>query len=458
MVKTTDPLDDLLTGLKLFIKNLHSLTPEKLNDSNFPSWFTTASANLSAHRLMAYVDGSMDVPPATITVTADGEAAAAAATAITINPDHEKWSVVDAQLRACLLAIISPSVQNHLHGLTSAAAIWNHLQLRTNIAHVTFAEVSSWLLTEELNVQMEQKLKVREAGGLAEPHTTLYAQSWQSAVHRGGRGRGFHRGRGGTPGRGSSAGGRGGAVDSSQQRGGYSGGRGGSAGRGSGPPRSSIICQICGKYKHAAWDCWHRFDNTYFGPSTSSPQAFYAANSAESNDQICRELIHRAGVDSCTTAPTPISPSQSTNGADVPFHNPRLFRSLVGDLQYLTVTRPDIQFTVNYVAQKMHSPMEQDFHTLKRILRYVKGTILCGITFSRRDLRLRGYSDSDWANDPSDSRSTTGYLIFFGPNLISVNTQKQGRVSKSSTEVEYRALSAAASEVMWFTYLLADLH
>ena len=54
---------------------------------------------------------------------------------------------------------------------------------------------------------MEQKLKVREAGGLAEPHTALYAQSWQSAGHRGGRGRGFHRGRGGTPGRGSSAGG-----------------------------------------------------------------------------------------------------------------------------------------------------------------------------------------------------------------------------------------------------------
>lgn len=107
------------------------------------------------------------------------------------------------------------------------------------------------------------------------------------------------------------------------------------------------------------------------------------------------ELIHRAGVDSCTTAPMPISPSRSTNGADVPFHNPRLFRSLVGGLQYLTVTRPDIQFTVNYVAQKMHSPTEQDFHTLKRILRYVKGTILCGLIFSKGDLRLRGYSNSN---------------------------------------------------------------
>ena len=130
MVKTTDPVDDIPTGLKLFIKNLHSLTPEKLNDSNFPSWFSTVSANLSAHRFMEYVDGTMEAPPTTLTVTVDaapGAAAAAAATAVTPNPDFEKWSVVDAQLRACLLAIISPSVQNHLHGLTFAAAIWNHL-------------------------------------------------------------------------------------------------------------------------------------------------------------------------------------------------------------------------------------------------------------------------------------------------------------------------------------------
>lgn len=170
------------------------------------------------------------------------------------------------------------------------------------------------------------------------------------------------------------------------------------------------------------------------------------------------ELIHRAGVDTCTTAPTPISPSSSTNGADIPFHNPRLFRSLVGGLQYLTVTRPDIQFAVNYVAQKMHKPSEQDFHTLKRILRYVKGTISCGIIFRRGDLRLRGYSDSDWANDPVDSRSITGYLIYLGDNLVSWSTEKQTRVSKSSTEAEYRALSAAASEIMFLTYILTDLH
>nr|GMD86529.1 Retrovirus-related Pol polyprotein from transposon RE1 [Ipomoea batatas] len=91
------------------------------------------------------------------------------------------------------------------------------------------------------------------------------------------------------------------------------------------------------------------------------------------------ELIHRAGVDSTTTAPSPISPSTYTNGVDTLFSNPRMFHSLVSGLQYLTVTKPDIQYAVNYVAQKMHNPTDQDFHTLKHILRYRTGEELVSI-------------------------------------------------------------------------------
>lgn len=173
--------------------------------------------------------------------------------------------------------------------------------------------------------------------------------------------------------------------------------------------------------------------------------------------KYARELIHRAGVDDCKPMPTPVTPSSNTNGADEPFDNPRLFRSLVGGLHYLTVTRPDIQLAVNMVAQRMHAPTVQDFHQLKRILRYIKGTLFQGLVFRRGDLQVRAYSDADWANDPIDSRSVTGYLVYLGDNLISWSTQKQPRVSKSSTEAEYRALSDAASEVMWITYILSHL-
>lgn len=114
-------------------------------------------------------------------------------------------------------------------------------------------------------------------------------------------------------------------------------------------------------------------------------------------------------------------------------------------LQYLTTTRPDIQFAVNYVCQCMHAPTENDFQSLTRILRFIKGTLDRGLVFQASDQKLRAYSDSDWANDMTDGRSVTGYSIYLGPNLISWSTEKQQRVSKSSTEAEYRALSSAAS-------------
>ncbi|VFQ93979.1 unnamed protein product [Cuscuta campestris] len=128
MAKSTDPLDALPTGLKLFIKNLHSLSPEKLNDTNFPSWIATTSANLPAHRLLGYVDGTITAPPPTIPAAGDKDASAS----VVPNPAYEVWSVINAQLCACLLAIISPSVQTHLHGLDTATTIWDHLQLRYN--------------------------------------------------------------------------------------------------------------------------------------------------------------------------------------------------------------------------------------------------------------------------------------------------------------------------------------
>uniref|UniRef100_A0A3Q7GER5 Reverse transcriptase Ty1/copia-type domain-containing protein n=1 Tax=Solanum lycopersicum TaxID=4081 RepID=A0A3Q7GER5_SOLLC len=102
--------------------------------------------------------------------------------------------------------------------------------------------------------------------------------------------------------------------------------------------------------------------------------------------------------------------SSSTNGADTPFADIIHFRSLIGALQYLAITRPDIQFAVNRVAQRMHQPSEQDYHCLKRILRYIFGTLGRGLLIRPGDLELRGFSDSDWANDKNDRKSTPGYF------------------------------------------------
>ncbi|XP_034217443.1 uncharacterized mitochondrial protein AtMg00810-like [Prunus dulcis] len=116
--------------------------------------------------------------------------------------------------------------------------------------------------------------------------------------------------------------------------------------------------------------------------------------------------------------------------------NPTEYRLLVGSLQYLTLTRPDISFVVNTVAQFMSAPRTSHLVAAKRILRYIKGTIDLGLTFTPQtaSTRLSAYSDADWAGCPDSRRSTTGYVITLGTNLISWCSKKQPTISRYSTK------------------------
>ena len=178
-----------------------------------------------------------------------------------------------------------------------------------------------------------------------------------------------------------------------------------------------------------------------------------------SQEQYAVDLLGAAGMENGSPINTPL-PLQLNNvpDQDTPFCNPQFFRKLAGKLQYLTLTRPDIQFAVNYVCQKMHAPSRSDFTNLKRILRYVKGTVAMGVSLVRdTDCTLRSYSDNDWAGCPATRRSTGGFCTFLGQNLISWSSKKQPTVSKSSTEAEYRSLSETASEMAWISILLKEL-
>ncbi|PKU79857.1 Retrovirus-related Pol polyprotein from transposon TNT 1-94 [Dendrobium catenatum] len=105
----------------------------------------------------------------------------------------------------------------------------------------------------------------------------------------------------------------------------------------------------------------------------------------------------------------------------------------------------------------MQSPTEQDYKALKRLLWYIKGTISFGPPITAGSLELRSYSDADWASDTTDRKSISGFCTFLGSNLISWTVRKQATIAKSSTEAEYRSLSAAASEVIWLRRLTAEL-
>ncbi|GKU87230.1 hypothetical protein SLEP1_g1668 [Rubroshorea leprosula] len=141
-----------------------------------------------------------------------------------------------------------------------------------------------------------------------------------------------------------------------------------------------------------------------------------------------------------------------------PLSDPTRYRQLVGSLVYLTTTRPNIVYPVHIVSQFMAAPRSTHYAAVLGIIRYVKGTLFHGLHFSANSSPvLRAYSDADWASDPSDRRSTTGYCLFLGNSLISWRSKKQAIPSRSSTEAEYRALGDTTLELLSLRWLLEDM-
>jgi len=138
--------------------------------------------------------------------------------------------------------------------------------------------------------------------------------------------------------------------------------------------------------------------------------------------------------------------------------DPTLYRSIVGALQYATVTRPEVSFSVNRVCQYMHKPQIDHWKSVKRILRYLAGTSTHGLLLTPSpNYSISSFSDSDSATDLDDRKSTTGYCIFVGRNLVSWSSKKQNVVSRSSTEAEYRSIVAALADITWIQSLLTEL-
>jgi hypothetical protein len=165
--------------------------------------------------------------------------------------------------------------------------------------------------------------------------------------------------------------------------------------------------------------------------------------------QYAIDLLERAGMSDCRPYDTPVDTNaklSTTAGTPLSTTDASDYRSLVGALQYLTMTRPDLQYAVQQACLHMHNPTTAHQGLVKRILRYIRGTTALGLHLRRSSHSdLTAYSDTDWAGCPDTRRSTSGYCVFMGDSLISWSSKRQTTVSRSSAEAEYRGVAHAVA-------------
>ncbi|XP_071686915.1 uncharacterized mitochondrial protein AtMg00810-like [Rutidosis leptorrhynchoides] len=172
-----------------------------------------------------------------------------------------------------------------------------------------------------------------------------------------------------------------------------------------------------------------------------------------SQKKYASEIIVRADMGNCNPSRTPVDTSTKLTASGPPVKDPTMYRSLVGALQYLTFTRPDISYAVQQICLFMHDPREPHLAALNGVTLDLGLQLLASSTTS-----LVAYSDADWAGCPSTRRSTSGYCVFLGDNLLSWSSKRQHTPSRSSAEAEYRGVANAVSETCWLRNLLRELH
>jgi hypothetical protein len=171
--------------------------------------------------------------------------------------------------------------------------------------------------------------------------------------------------------------------------------------------------------------------------------------------QYALDILAHGGMVHCKPCTTPVDTCAKLSSDGPLVENATHYRGLAGALQYLTFTRPDIAYAVQQVCLFMHDPWEPHLALVKPILCYLKSTLNHGLQLHRSPVTsLVAYSDADWIGCPDIGRSTSGYGVFLGDNLVSWSSKRQHTVSRSSAEVEYRVVANAVAETCWLRQLL----
>ncbi|GJS40955.1 retrovirus-related pol polyprotein from transposon TNT 1-94 [Tanacetum coccineum] len=170
------------------------------------------------------------------------------------------------------------------------------------------------------------------------------------------------------------------------------------------------------------------------------------------------EILKKYGMETCDPVGTPMEIKDKLdldqNGSPV---DATKYRSMIGALMYLTSSRPDIVHATCLCARYQAKPTEKHLKEVKRIFRYLRGTVNTGLWYSKDSgIELTGFSDADYAGCKDTFKSTSGGAQFLGEKLVSWSSKKQDCTALSTAEAEYVSLSVCCAQVLWMRTQLTD--
>uniref|UniRef100_A0A803QNU0 Reverse transcriptase Ty1/copia-type domain-containing protein n=1 Tax=Cannabis sativa TaxID=3483 RepID=A0A803QNU0_CANSA len=190
-------------------------------------------------------------------------------------------------------------------------------------------------------------------------------------------------------------------------------------------------------------------------------KSLYGLKQASRQWPFTLQLLQETGCLGTKPVTTPMEPNTKLNNETGKLlDNPTQYRSLIGKLIYLTITRLDMAFSVNKLSQYLQQPREPHLQAANRILQYLKGTLGQGLFFynsSPNPIQLQAFADADWAACLDTRRSISGYCVFLGQSLISWKSKKQQTVSRSSAKAEYRAMAELVDDASQLRATVAGL-
>jgi len=175
--------------------------------------------------------------------------------------------------------------------------------------------------------------------------------------------------------------------------------------------------------------------------------------------QYALDMLSKYGMVGCKPISVPLNQNGKLSAdAGGVLKDATMYRKIVGSLIYMTITRPDLNYTVGLESQFMQVPRKPHLDGVRHTLHYVSATVDYGLFYeASTELQVHGYIDADWVGSISDRRSTSGFMFSFGSAAVTWSSKKQPTVALSSTKAKYRGAMMVACEVVWLRKLLGNL-